>query len=113
MAKIAPFSATEPGMANLEILLPLAMTLMDEGDLDFNVLLSCLTQGPASCIGIDAGSLAVGSYADVVLFDSTARWNWSGSNRKTKGQNSPWIGENLIGKVVSTYLSGQKVFPIN
>ncbi|WP_438462429.1 dihydroorotase [Marinomonas sp. PE14-40] len=113
MAKIAPFSATEPGMANLEILLPLAMTLMDEGDFDFNLLLSCLTQGPASCLGIDAGSLAVGSYADLVLFDSTQRWEWSGSNRKTKGQNSPWIGENLIGKVVSTYLSGQKVFPIN
>lgn len=113
MAKIAPFSATEPGMANLEILLPLAMTLMDEGDLDFNVLLSCLTQGPASCIGIDAGSLAVGSYADIVLFDSTARWEWSGSHRKTKGQNSAWNGESLIGKVVSTYLSGQKVFPIN
>ena len=113
MAKVAPFSATEPGMANLEILLPLAMTLMDEGDLDFNELLSCLTQGPASCIGIDAGSLAVGSYADIVLFDSTARWEWSGSQRKTKGQNSAWIGESLIGKVVSTYLSGQKVFPIN
>ncbi|KZM40306.1 dihydroorotase [Marinomonas sp. SBI22] len=113
MAKIAPFSATEPGMANLEILLPLAMTLMDEGDLDFNLLLTCLTQGPASCLGIEAGSLSVGSYADLVLFDSTQRWEWSGSNRKTKGQNSPWIGENLIGKVVSTYLSGQKVFPIN
>ncbi len=113
MAKIAPFSATEPGMANLEILLPLAMTLMDEGDLDFNLLLSCLTQGPASCIGIDAGSIAVGSYADIVLFDSTARWEWSGSNKKTKGQNSAWLGESLIGKVVTTYLSGQKVFPIN
>ena len=113
MAKIAPFAATEPGMANLEVLLPLAMTLMDEGDLDFNLLLSCLTQGPASCIGIDAGSLAVGSYADIVLFDSTTRWEWSQNHRKTKGQNSPWIGESLIGKVVSTYLSGQKVFPIN
>ncbi|MEP0072570.1 MAG: dihydroorotase [Marinomonas sp.] len=110
MAKIAPFAATEPGMANVEILLPLAMQLMDEGDFDFSTLLSCLTSGPAACFGLEAGSLAVGSFADFVLFDSTARWSWSYEGRKTKGHNSPYFGEEFIGRVMSTYISGQQVY---
>lgn len=110
MAKIAPFAATEPGMANVEILLPLAMQLMDEGDLDFMTLLSCLTSGPAASFGLDAGSLSVGSFADFVLFDSTAKWQWSAENRKTKGHNSPYLGENFMGRVNATFISGQKVY---
>ena len=110
MAKVAPFSATEPGMANVEVLLPLVLTLMDEGDLDLSTVLSCLTYGPASCFGLEAGTLAVGSFADFVLFDSTAQWDWTLDNRKTKGQNSPYFGESFTGRVMSTFISGQRVY---
>ncbi|MCB5161186.1 dihydroorotase [Marinomonas algarum] len=112
MAKIAPFAATEPGMANVEIILPLAMQLMDEGDLDFATVLQCLTSGPAACFGLEAGSLAVGSFADFILFDSTARWTWSYEGRKTKGHNSPYFGDELVGRVMSTYISGQRVYQV-
>ena len=110
MAKIAPFAATEPGMANVEILLPLALRLMDEGDLDLETLLRCLTVGPASCFGLEAGSLAVGSFADFVLFDSTAAWTWDKDNVRTKGSNSPFLSEELKGRVSATYISGQLVY---
>lgn len=120
MAKTAPFAATEPGMANVEALLPLALLLVDEGDIPLARLLSCLTQGPAHCLGIDAGTLKVGSYADIVLFDNAQKWIWSEKSKRTKGTNSPWLynpaaempaGE-LSGKVISTYLAGQQVFPL-
>ena len=110
MAKIAPFAATEAGMANVEILLPLALQLVDEGMLELADVLACLTIGPASCFGIDAGSLKVGSYADMTLFDSTHHWNWTAENRKTKGHNSPFFDDQIIGKVMATYLSGQRVY---
>ncbi|MBJ7554966.1 dihydroorotase [Marinomonas spartinae] len=110
MAKIAPFAATEPGMANVEVLLPLAMQLMDEGDLDLSTLLSCLTCGPANCFGLEAGSLSVGSFADLIIFDSTARWQWTHHNRKTKGHNSPYFGDTLTGQVIATFISGQQVY---
>lgn len=109
MAKIAPFAATEPGMANIEVLLPLAMRLVDDGMIDLSVLLSCLTIGPASCFGIDAGSLSKGSFADFFLFDSTCHWQWRPENRRTKGHNSPFFGDEMIGKVQATYVSGNKV----
>ncbi len=110
MAKVAPFAATEPGMANVEVLLPLAMRLVDEGDLDFDSLLSCLTSGPASCFGLEAGSLSVGSFADFILYDSTARWTWEYKNRKTKGHNSAFFGSEFVGQVVASYISGQCVY---
>lgn len=112
MAKIAPFAATEPGMANVEVLLPLAMQLMDEGDLDLSTLLSCLTSGPAACFGLEAGSLNVGSFADFIVFDSTVHWQWTHENRKTKGHNSPYLGEMLTGRVTSTFISGQQVYQL-
>jgi dihydroorotase len=100
-------------MANVEVLLPLAMTLLDEGDLDFATLLSCLTSGPAACFGLEAGSLAVGSFADFILFDSTARWHWEYSKRKTKGHNSPYFGDKFIGQVTATYISGQRIYQLS
>ncbi|TBR43841.1 dihydroorotase [Marinomonas agarivorans] len=121
MAKTAPFAATEPGMANVEALLPLSMLLVDEGDIPLPTLLHSLTKGPASCLGIDAGTLKVGSYADIILFDSTKKWTWSEQSKQTKGSNSPWLynpmaempAGDLAGKVVATYLAGRQVFPLH
>ncbi|MFD1383430.1 dihydroorotase [Rhodanobacter aciditrophus] len=113
MAKVAPFAATEPGMANVEILLPLALRLMDEGDLELGQLLTALTTGPAACFGLEAGSLAVGSFADFILFDSTATWTWDQSNRKSKGRNSGFDGESLTGRVLQTFISGQRVYALS
>ena len=113
MAKVAPFAATEPGMANVEVLLPLALRLMDEGDLELNQLLTALTVGPAACFGLEAGSLSVGSFADLVIFDSTDKWVWDRMTRKSKGSNSGFTGEQMTGRVTQTYISGQRVYSLS
>ncbi|MGR0279270.1 dihydroorotase [Marinomonas dokdonensis] len=109
MAKVAPFAATAPGMANVEVLLPLALQLVEQG-LDHATILSRVTAGPASCFGLEAGSLAVGSFADFVLYKEDEQWQWTPEHRKTKGHNSPYMGESFTGKVLATYVSGQCVF---
>ncbi|MGB2065636.1 MAG: amidohydrolase family protein, partial [Marinomonas gallaica] len=101
------------GMANVEVLLPLALRLMDEGDLSLDQLLTALTYGPAACFGLEAGSLAVGSFADFVIFDSTDRWLWDHSTRKSKGLNSGFTGEQMTGRVVQTFISGQRVYTLS
>lgn len=113
MAKVAPFAATEPGMANVEVLLPLALRLMDEGDLPLGQLVAALTHGPATCFGLEAGSLSVGSFADFVVFDSTDKWVWDHSTRKSKGCNSGFMGEPMAGRVLQTFISGQRVYSLN
>ena len=73
-AKLAPFGATEPGISSVELLLPLAMTLVD-GLLDLPTLLARLSAGPAEALRLPGGKLEVGGPADIVLFD-TALQPW-------------------------------------
>ncbi len=53
-AKLAPFGATEPGISSVELLLPLAMTLVEDGLLDLPTLLARLECRP--CAGLAPAS---------------------------------------------------------
>lgn len=108
-AKLAPFGATEPGMSGVELLLPLAMTLVQDGLLDLPTLLARLTVGPARALRLPAGRLAVGAPADVVLFDPQAS-TLAGETWKSKGDNCPFIGHCLPGKVRYTLVDGRIIF---
>ena len=104
-AKLAPFGATEPGISSVELLLPLAMSLVQDGLLDLPTLLARLSAGPASALRLPAGKLAVGSPADVLLFDANAS-TLAGETWFSKGQNSPFIGHCLPGTVRYTLVDG-------
>ncbi|WP_342245845.1 dihydroorotase [Pseudomonas sp. OTU5201] len=108
-AKLAPFGATEPGISSVELLLPLAMTLVQDGLLDLPTLLARLTAGPARSLRLPAGRLAVGAPADVVLFDPQAS-TLAGETWNSKGDNCPFIGHCLPGKVRYTLVDGRIIF---
>ena len=93
-AKLAPFGATEPGISSVELLLPLAMTLVEEGLLDLPTLLARLSAGPAEALRLPAGKLAVGAAADVVLFDPASS-TVAGEHWLSKGENCPFMGHSL------------------
>ncbi|HIQ53614.1 MAG TPA: dihydroorotase, partial [Pseudomonas pachastrellae] len=54
-AKRVPFAASAPGISSVEILLPLALTLVADGLLELPAALSRVTSGPASALGLPAG----------------------------------------------------------
>ena len=57
-AKLAPFAATEPGISSVELLLPLAMTLVQDGLLDLPTLLAFrAVQGLSAGVGLIVGVL--------------------------------------------------------
>lgn len=97
-AKQNPFAETEPGISSIEILLPLALSLVAEGVLDLSTALARLTSGPATAMRIDAGTLAIGKDADLVLFDPAGQ-TLVGENWYSKGINCPFIGHCLPGAV--------------
>ncbi len=105
-AKQAPFGATEPGISSVELLLPLALTLVEDGLLDLPTLLARLTCGPADALRLPAGRLAVGERADLVLFDAQAQ-TVAGERWHSRGNNCPFIGHCLPGAVRYTLLGGQ------
>lgn len=105
-AKLAPFGATEPGISSVELLLPLALTLVQDGLLDLPTLLARLTAGPAKALRLPAGRLAVGAPADLLLFAAEAQ-TLAGETWYSKGGNSPFIGHCLPGKVRYTLVDGR------
>ncbi|MFS0825651.1 dihydroorotase [Pseudomonas phoenicis] len=105
-AKLAPFGATEPGISSVELLLPLAMTLVEDGLLDLPTLLARLGHGPAQALRLPAGELQVGGAADVVVFDPQAS-TVVGEQWFSKGQNCPFVGHCLPGAVRYTLVDGR------
>ncbi|WP_137885925.1 dihydroorotase [Pseudomonas sp. 2FE] len=104
-AKLAPFGATEPGISSVELLLPLALSLVQDGLLDLPTLLARLSIGPAQALRLPAGRLAVGQPADLVLFDPQAS-TLAGETWYSKGENCPFIGHCLPGSVRYTLVDG-------
>ena len=110
IAKQAPFAATEIGISSLETLLPLGLLIVDQGWLELNQLIECLTIAPARILGIEAGSLAVGSTADLCLFNPEQRWTPSSDTLRSKGKNTPFKNVELKGRVTLTILGGIPVY---
>lgn len=108
-AKLAPFAATEPGISSVELLLPLAMSLVEDGLLDLPTLLARLTAGPARALRLPAGRVAVGAPADLVLFDPKGRTQ-AGEAWHSRGRNCPFIGDSLPGRVRYTFMDGHLTF---
>ncbi|WP_144964734.1 dihydroorotase [Pseudomonas sp. DE0010] len=105
-AKLAPFGATEPGISSVDVLLPLAMTLVEDGLLDLPTLLARLTCGPAGAMRLPAGQLQVGAAADLVVFDPQAS-TVAGEHWYSRGDNCPFIGHCLPGAVRYTLVDGR------
>lgn len=111
-AKAAPFAETQPGISSVELLLPLAMTLVEDGLLDLPSLLARLTTGPASALRLGNADLSVGNKADIVLFDM-ANSTMVGEHWYSKGRNCPFMGHCLPARVNTTLVDGQIVYQLD
>ncbi len=109
-AKLAAFSDAEPGISGLETLLTLGLKLVDEGVLNLPSLIASMSSGPAGLLAIDAGTLSVGSLADICVFDPDVEWLLDNTKLISKGHNTPFKHWPLKGRVTSTLNSGRIVY---
>ncbi len=110
--KLLPFGEATPGATGLELLLSLALKWADENE-GGNVLstaLARITCDAARIAGIAAGALAVGSVADLCVFDPAARWKVEASALRSQGRHTPFLGYELPGQVRHTIVSGRLAF---
>jgi dihydroorotase len=110
-AKQAPFGDTEPGISGLDTLLSLSLRLAREGVLPLTTVIERLTCGPARILGLDSGHLGVGARADVCVFDPDVEELLEPGTLRSRGQNSPFIGWALPGRVTHTLLEGRVIYP--
>ena len=68
------------------------------------------TVAPARILGIPAGTLSVGSDADVVIFDPNSEWIPDAENLRSNSKNCAVLGRKLRGQVAATICKGKIVF---
>lgn len=112
-AKLAPFADTEAGISALETLLPLSLRAGEKAGLSLSDLLAKLTQAPAKILGINAGTLGVGTDADVCIFDPVEYWTVDPETFVSNGRNTPFGGWELKGRVRYTLVSGKITYQRN
>ncbi|SFC32605.1 dihydroorotase [Marinospirillum celere] len=106
-AKMAPFSASEPGISSLESLLPWMLQLVNAGYLSEQQFVASLTSGPAGILSQKLGSLEPGQPADLTLFDPQQSWTLNASSCYSAGYNTPSWGQTLQGRVLATLVAGE------
>ena len=108
--KRLPFAQAAAGGAGLATLLAVTLARVHGGDLTLLQALELMTARPARLLGIEAGRLAKGAPADLVLFDPDRAWQVRDGQLPGKAQNSPFDGRALEGRVVGTWKAGRRVF---
>ena len=107
--KDKPLTEAPSGMLGLEAALPLCIEkLVKEAGMSMMDVLDKLTAKPAAMYNIDRGELRVEGPADIVIFNSDEKWTVTGF--QSKSQNSPFLGEELTGKVKYTICKGKVVY---
>jgi dihydroorotase len=111
-AKLGAFPETEPGVAALETLLPLLLSLSDQYGLKLSQAIATITQKPAEILGIPAGKLSSGLTADVCIFNPQLEWVVNEDNWLSAGRNTPYWGKTLRGRVTHTFQAGNLVYAL-
>ena len=107
--KDKPLTEAPSGMLGLEAALPLCIEkLVKEAGMSMMEVLDKLTAKPAAMYNIDRGELRVDGPADIVIFNPDEKWTVTGF--QSKSQNSPFLGEELTGKVKYTICMGKVVY---
>jgi len=101
----APF-----GITGLETALPVILNLVEEKVLTLHEAIMKMSFNPAKIIGIDRGTLSVGSVADITIINPDATWIVEATNLKSKGKNTPFEGWKMKGLVTHTIVGGKVVY---
>jgi dihydroorotase len=104
--KRLPFADSSPGAANAELLLALALGFVRDERLPIERLIALLSANPARILGLDAGTLAPGAPADLMLVDRDAPWKIDADRMRAKAGNTPFDGLPVQGKVMKLFKGG-------
>lgn len=105
--KTVAFAEAPPGAIGLELALPLLwQNLVEAGELSALELWRCLSTRPAECLQQTPSAIAPGKAAELTLFDPQQPWKVERQTLNTRSANTPWLGQQLLGRVVQIWAVG-------
>ncbi len=108
--KRLPFAEAASGAIGLETMLPAALRLIHNGEMDFKTLIRAMSTRPAELLGLPGGSLRAGSPADVIVIDADIPWILDPADLKSQCKNTPFDEARFSGRVVRTIIGGRTVY---
>lgn len=100
--ELAPF-----GIIGLETCLPLLIThLVEPGHMSLDRLVEVMCHNPRKIVGLDPVTLEPGSKADLTVFDPEGTTTVDEDLIESKSINTPFLGQQLEGRVTHTILEG-------
>ena len=109
-SKRLPFQEAASGAVGLETLLPAALSLYHEGQVDLVTLVRAMSLNPAKRLGLNGGRLSVGAPADLMLFDADVPFVLDRFSLYSKCKNTPFDEARLQGRVLRTFVAGREVY---
>jgi dihydroorotase len=106
------FERAPNGITGLETALGLALRVLHkEQGMPLARVMQLMSAAPARIVSLeDRGTLAVKSFADVVLFDAAAEWAYDAAKTRSKSRNTPFDGAAMLGQVKATICEGRVVY---
>lgn len=106
---LAPF-----GMIGLETELAVFLTTLvhQKKVLSLSQLIAMLTINPAKLLRLSAGTLSLGSAADITLIDPNAHWTYDRETSASLSRNTPYHGYQFQGRAVRTMVDGRTVWKL-
>jgi len=94
--KDVEFEVAEYGIIALQTIFPILL----KAGLDINLIVQKLAIKPREILNVEKASIIEGKKANLTLLDPNEEWQYTKQNNQSKSYNSPFIGQNLKGKVV-------------
>jgi dihydroorotase len=106
------FERAPNGITGLETALGLALRVLHKGHgMTVSRVIELMSAQPAGIVSLEGrGTLKVGSFADVVVFDPAAEWSFEAKRSKSKSRNTPFDGAGMVGSVMATICEGRVVY---
>ncbi len=109
--KLGEFNYAANGISGLETALALVNTnLIKENIIDYKDLLKLMYEKPIELFELEKDRIKEGVLADLIIFDPDKEWVVKADDFKSKGKNTPFVGEKLTGKNEMTFSSGKLVY---
>jgi len=106
------FERAPNGITGVETALGLALRVLHKGQgMPLARVMQLMSAAPAGIVSLEGrGTLAVKSFADIVVFDAAAEWAYDATKTRSKSRNTPFDGAPMLGRVSATICEGRVVF---
>lgn len=108
--KRQPFAEAADGAVGLETMFSVGLRLVHSDEVSLLRLVDAMSTKPARILGLNAGTLAPDSPADLIVADLNRPWIVKEDELHSRSRNTAFEGARLTGKVMRTMVAGEFVY---